>query len=84
LRGWLRLALHPHIEGVRAMNRVKMLKTQLGTHDGYTPVTFKAGKEYEVSDDLLLAFIDIGCAELVFENKAVEAMPNRKVRKARK
>jgi hypothetical protein len=66
------------------MNRVKMLKTQLGTYDGYTPVRFLQGKTYDIADDLLRAFIDAGCAELVFENKAVESMPQRKTRKGRK
>lgn len=60
------------------MNRVKMLKSQNGSHDGFTNIMFVEGKEYDVSDDLLAAFIDLGCAELVTEDAAVKASPDNK------
>lgn len=60
------------------MNRVKMLKSQNGSHDGFTAMVFREGQEYDVADDLLAAFIEIGCAELVTENATVKALPESK------
>lgn len=60
------------------MNRVKMLKSQNGSHDGFTEIVFREGQEYDVADDLLAAFIEIGCAELVTDKAAVTASPENK------
>lgn len=60
------------------MNRVKMLKSQNGSHDGFTEIVFREGQEYDVADDLLAAFIEIGCAELVTDKAAVMASPENK------
>lgn len=46
------------------MQRVKMLKTELGSIDGLTVQTFMAGRAYDVPDALVLAFIDMGVCEL--------------------
>lgn len=45
--------------------KVKMLKTTLGCDDGVVlPATYFEGKEYEIGDSLLSAFIDMGVVEL--------------------
>lgn len=65
------------------MNKVKMLSTQLASDDGITVRTFMAGHEYEITDTMLRAFIDLGAVELV-ENKANLAAPENKAKRSRK
>lgn len=53
------------------MQKVKMLKEVLGSHDGIKVEKFLEGSEYEVSDGLLNDFISMGAVEMV-ESKDVE------------
>lgn len=61
------------------MNKVRMLSSQLASDDGFTVRTFMAGQEYEITDTMLAAFIELGAVELV-ENKAHSAAPENKGR----
>jgi hypothetical protein len=56
------------------MTRVKMIKSQIGSYDGFTVVTFAEGQEYDVPDNLLASFIELGAVEIV-ENAAVTEAP---------
>lgn len=47
------------------MQKVKMLKEVLGSHDGIKVEKFLEGSEYEVSDSLLNDFISLGAVEMV-------------------
>ena len=47
-------------------NKVRMLSSQMGVHDGELhPVHFAEGEEHEIGPDLLQAFINCGAVELV-------------------
>lgn len=51
--------------------KVKMLKTTLGCDDGVVlPATYFEGKEYEIGESLLAAFIDMGVVELAGDDHA--------------
>lgn len=48
--------------------KVKMLKTQHGVHDGdIHPVAFIEGEEYEIGPNLLESFIDLGAVDMAHE-----------------
>lgn len=68
--------------------RVRMLKTQNGSEDGFTNRSFVKGGEYEVSPDLAEQFMTDAAAEMVdgkVEQKAVEEAPkNKAIEKAPK
>lgn len=63
--------------------KVKMLKTTLGCDDGVVlPATYHEGREYEIGDSLLTAFVDLGVVELteikprkLAEGEMLEAAP---------
>lgn len=77
------------------LNKVKMLKTQMGVPDGdIYPTAFVEGREYEIGPELLQSFIDLGAVELAGDgdkagekslgdapaNKAKKAAPENKAR----
>jgi len=67
------------------MQRIRMLSTERGSPDGLTVSTYLAGREYDVPDALLMAFIDMGACEIVdgLEAKVMtqpETKPMRKIR----
>lgn len=60
------------------MNKVRMLTTLRGVHDGELhPVSFIEGREYEIGDGLLQSFIDLGAVELVEEKSLGDAPENK-------
>ena len=65
------------------MQLVKMLQTTPGYPDGRTRVTYSEGGEYSLPDDLVTQFIKMGVVELVIEQQAIKAAPQRK-RRSRK
>ena len=70
------------------LNRVKMLKTQMGVPDGgIYPSAFVEGHEYEIGDHLLQSFIDLGAVELAGDGdkageKSLSDAPANKMKKA--
>ncbi len=55
------------------MHKVRMLTTQKGVHDGEIyPATFLEGEEYEIGDELMQSFIDLGAVDLADGDKAGE------------
>ncbi|MFO0906788.1 MAG: hypothetical protein U0835_00210 [Isosphaeraceae bacterium] len=69
--------------------KVRMLKTQHGVHDGEIhPVAFVEGEEYEIGPNLLESFIDHGVVDMPGEksqgdaphNKAKAAAPSNKAK----
>jgi hypothetical protein len=66
------------------MNKIRMLITQRGVHDGAIhPVTFVEGEEYEIGGDLLQSFIDLGAVELV-EDRGEKSQGDSPANTARK
>lgn len=56
--------------------KIRMLVTAPGADDGFTVLTYEAGKEYDVSDMLAKEFVGAKQAEIVEESAA--AKPSRK------
>ena len=69
------------------MQTVKMLSSQMGSRDGKSAVWFIKGREYDIGDDLLKAFIDLGAVELIGKPKretvAIHGAPEVKKNKNR-
>ena len=64
------------------MHRVRMLITEKGVPDGKIyPSAFFEGEEYEVGDELLQSFIQIGAVELVEGAKSPGGAPANKLKK---
>ena len=49
--------------------KIKMLRSEKGSTDGVTINVYKAGSEIDLPEDLAGAFISIGAAEAVKENR---------------
>ena len=68
--------------------KIKMLKTEKGSPDGFTVKVYKAGSEVHLPNDLSAAFIAIGSAEAVVEKMtepvAIETPEKPKRRRGRK
>ena len=65
------------------MNKVRMIKTQRGVHDGEIhPVSFIEGQEYEIGDALLDSFVELGAVELVEEKSHADAPANKSFKSA--
>ena len=71
------------------LQKVRMLKTQRGVHDGdLHPSTFIEGEEYQIGPNLMESFIDLGIVDLPADgeksqgnaphNKAKTAAPSNK------
>ena len=64
------------------LQKVTMLTTQKGVHDGEIhPATFIEGEEYEIGPDLLQSFIELGVIDLADE-KSLGGAPANKMKKA--
>lgn len=71
---------------------VKMLKSLPGCDDGVIyPVQYIEGETYEIGEDLMKCFVEVGAVELVEEkaldvpeNKAVAYAPENKKKKGAK
>jgi hypothetical protein len=51
------------------MQRVKMLRDVPGSFDGIAQMMFRAGREYDLPDNMVRDFINEGWVELVLETK---------------
>lgn len=54
------------------MKKIKMIRTEKGSIDGFTVNKYMAGVEYNLPFELANAFLNIGSAELITETMAMQ------------
>ena len=64
--------------------KIKMLRSKMGSNDGYSTHYYQEGEEYDVSDALAESFFAEKLAEAMPDSKADTAPDNKAIAKAPK